>query len=159
LPFCEKAPKKGTLMPILEFDSAGYYDAETDLCNLHRVPPDDKDIDRELQQIQSAFKAKFPQLLDRKDYEFPSWHNNLRLFWVYLYHDDFYTPDLIPFVQQVLRATSRSWFAEFECYSPALVREGSNPNGYVGMFLIYKETIMFDDSEYWSTVKASLGVK
>jgi hypothetical protein len=146
-------------MQILELDLAGYCAAESDLCNLHRALDSDEAIERELHEIQAAFQARFPQLTCRKDYEFPDWHHHLRLFWVYLYHDDFYTPEFIPFVQQILRAAPRSWFAEFECYSPALVRQDTNAAGFVGEFLIYKETIMFAVSKNWATVKDRLGIK
>lgn len=145
-------------MNIFNLDTAGFCGAESDLCTLHRVANGDEQIGRELQEIRAAFIARFPRLLAREDYEFPDWHHYQRLFWVYLYHDDFYTPELIPFVQQILQAAPRSWFAEFECYSPALVSEDSNPAGYVGDFLIYKETVIFDDSEGWSLVKARLQI-
>jgi hypothetical protein len=145
-------------MQILNLDIKAYSAAESDLCGLHRASEEDEEIELELNQLHAAFAARYPQSEPREKHEFPDWHHHLRLFWVYLYHDEFYTPEFIPFVQQLLRAQPRSWFAEFECSSPALVDEKENPNGWVGGFLIYKDTVIFDGCERWPLVQARLGM-
>ncbi len=144
-------------MQILELDIPGYCAAEQDLCRLHSVPEEDVQIEAEIQQLQQRFGKQYRRLKNRKDFDFPDWHHNLRLFWVYLYADAFYTPAFIPFIQQSLHSMPRSWFAEFECYSPA-IESPELPSGSVGQFLVYKDTVIFDDCEQWATYRPKLGL-
>jgi hypothetical protein len=76
---------------------------------------------------------------------------------VYLHADEFYKAAFIPFIQESLKSMPRSWFAEFECYSPAL-ESSALPSGYIGNFLVYKDTAIFDASERWATYRPKLGV-
>jgi hypothetical protein len=145
-------------MRIFLHGNSRYCQEERDLCNLHRVSESDVKIDAELKQIHSAFAADYPQLKIDTDFEFPDWHHNLRLFWAYLHHDDFFTPNFIPRVQKILQAAPRSWFAQFKCYSPSTKSEESNPNGFVGTFLIYKDSVIFSETEYWPAAMPRLGI-
>jgi hypothetical protein len=144
-------------MKTLQLDIPGYCAAEQDLCRLHAVPEEDQEIEVEIRLLQDRFAKQFPRLTIRKDFEFPDWHHNIRLLWAYLYADEFYTPALIPFVQDCLKSMPRSWFAEFECYSPAL-ESPELPSGFVGEFLVYKDTMIFDDDEQWATYLPKLGL-
>lgn len=142
-------------MQIFDYHFVRYCATERDLCDLHRVPEEDVWIEKELERIQSTFANAYPQLKRNDDYEFPPWHHNLRLFWAYLYSDQFYDESFIPRVQKTLSLINRSWFAEFECYSPSL-KSAELPSGYIGEFLVFKDTLIFDGNEQWTTFKPKL---
>ena len=144
-------------MQILDFNIERYSDSEGDLCRRHKVSEDDDHIEHELEHIQSSFAAAYPQLKIDTDYEFPPWHHHLRLFWAYLYSDAFYTEDFLPLVGQLLSAMPRSWFAEFECYSPSL-KSPEKPTGWAGDFLVFKDTVIFCNMSDHQEFKAKLGV-
>ena len=142
-------------MQVFDYDNKRYWAAEKDLCQLHKVADDDALIDGELKTIHTAFAKAYPRLKRKDDYEFPSWHHNLRLFWVYLYSDVFYDESFIPRIQNILSSINRSWFAEFECYSPSL-ESPDLPRGDIGQFLIFKDTVIFSDDEQWTTFRSRL---
>lgn len=144
-------------MPILTLDTHEYCETEADLCRMHKASGGDTCIDIELAEIQRGFSEGFPQLRIREDYEFPSWHHGIRLFWVYLYSDAFYRPEFIPRLQSLVSTQQTSWFAQFECYSPS--RQSSElPSGFVGDFLIYKDTVIFHRADGWSEFRPKLQV-
>jgi len=145
-------------MQILDYDSERYFAAEGDLCQAHRVSEDDVRIETELSRLQGRLAKAYPRLKKDRDYEFPDWHHHIRMFWTYLYSDAFYTEDFIPRVQEFLRSTDRSYFAQFECYSPSL-ESPDLPSGYVGQFLLFKDTVMFCKGESWPAFKIKLNVK
>ena len=142
-------------MQIFEYDIPRYSDAERDLCALHKVSDDDNDIETELRQIQSQFSDLYPHLKEGSDFEFPPWHHNLRLFWVYLYADDFYCKQFVPHLQAILQSLSRSWFAEFECYSPAL-ESAELPSGFFGDFLVYRDSVIFCAGDHVDLLRQKL---
>jgi hypothetical protein len=142
-------------MQILHYDIAAYGAAERDLCKLHRVSEEETLIDMEIEEIQQAFSKLYEELTRDDDYEFPSWHHNLRLFWVYLHSDAFYDERFIPHVQALLAARQRSWFAQFECYSPSL-KSPQLPSGFVGDFIVYKDTVIFSNSDKWALFEPKL---
>ena len=144
-------------MQILEYDIPRYCDAERDLCALHKVPDDDKEIEPELERIQSQFSAQYPHLKADTDFEYPPWHHNLRLFWVYLHVDDFYCKQFVPQVQSILQSQGRSWFGEFECYSPAL-QSAELPGGFFGNFLVYRDTVIFCSGEHVGLLRQKLAL-
>lgn len=142
---------------MIEYDIKQYWSAERDLCKLHKVSEDEVLIETELDRIHGLFGDAYPLLKKQDDYEFPDWHHHIRIFWAYLYSDAFYNDEFIPTIQRILASASRSWFAEFECYSPTL-KSPELPSGDVGTFLLYKDSLIFQESDHWATYKAKLGV-
>jgi hypothetical protein len=117
-----------------------YHQLEQDLCAMHSASEEEDILDREYVDIKTKFSSAYPNAtID--DYEFPEWHNNMRMMWLYLYSDIFYTNDFIRNIQRILNSMSKSWFAQFECYSPSAVTSES-PNGSLGHFMIYKNSVM-----------------
>ena len=138
-------------------NAADYTPIEQDLCKLHEVEESDTLIGLEYRQIQDSFQNAFPNLVLNDDFEFPDWHHNLRMLWVYLYSDDFYTAEFIPTMSSLLNKMNRPWFAQFECSAPSL-ESSENVQGFIGWFLIYKESVIFSDSEKWAPYQVKLGV-
>ena len=138
-------------------DSIDYTAIEQELCELHLVDETDALICTEYQQIQSSFQNLFPSLVVDEDFELPDWHNHIRMLWVYLYSDEFYTPELIPRVHMILARMKRPWFAQFECFSPELESSENKP-GLVGDFLLFRESVVFSASEGWKQIQPKLGV-
>ena len=128
-----------------------YGSLEQELCGLHLVEDTDSKIDTEFTQLQNVFSATFPNLDNGEDFEFTSWHNNIRMIWVYLYSDQFYNSELLARIKQMIDSMERPWFAQFECYSPALESK-SNPNGVIGDFLLYRDSVVFSNSAGWDLI-------
>src|SRR6188474_1623023 len=103
-------------MQVFHYDIPAYCDLEKDLCSLHAVPEEFEGIGDEWREIQEAFRSEF-RAIPEGGYEFPDWHHNIRMLWVYLYSDLFYTPKFIATIQRILEGMREPWFAQFECYS------------------------------------------
>ena len=127
-----------------------YTAVEQEVCGLHLVV-DDQAIDNEFRAVKSQFIAKFPALNLDDDFEFTDWHHNIRMLWVYLYSDKFYTADLLSNIYGILETTEFKWFAQFECYSPR-VENVDSQSGLVGSFFIYKESAVFCDHSGWAGI-------
>ncbi len=141
-------------MKTIYYSIPEYHAVEQDLCLTHFAGEHDKGIDAEYKDIQSKFRCMFPNIID-DDIEFPEWHHNIRMMWAYLYSDMLYTSEFIPIVQQTLQSMPNPWFAQFECFSPSLETPES-PSGFAGHFVVYKDTLIFSESESISIVASKL---
>lgn len=144
-------------MQVLRYNIEKYCAAERDLCSLHAVPEEYEGINEEYETAKRLFAQAFGNLKDGIDYELPDWHHNIRMLWVYVYSDSFYCPQFVGCIKQLLRDMPHEWFAQFECYSPARESAGL-PTGWVGDFLIYKDTAMFCESDGWNDYRSKLGI-
>jgi hypothetical protein len=142
-------------MKVLNLSDDEFSTLELDLCNKHGVPVDDDRIEIELKDIQGRFCVGCPSA-NESDYEFPDWHNHCRLFWAYLYTDDFFDTDFVPLICKVISSQPRSWFAQFECYSPSL-ESSELPTGAIGDFLVFEDTVAFCEDEAWQLFRPRLG--
>ncbi len=131
---------KITVHPLEKYD-----ELEQDLCSLHAASDAEEVVDREYADIRSKFATSFP-CATHDDYGFPEWHHNLRMLWVYLYSDVFYTPELLRNLQRITESMEMSWFMQFECYSPSLESD-ELPTGYLGHFLVYKDSVIVCEDE------------
>jgi len=130
---------------IIKYTLEEYSKLEQDLCELHH----ETDIEKEYEVITNLFRKLFNEFEEDTDFEIPEWHNEIRMLWVYLYHDSFYKKEFIKKIQAMLAQQPKSWFAQFECFSPKLESE-QLPTGMIGTYIIYKDSIIFDQSEEWS---------
>ena len=127
---------------------ADYSQLEQEICGLHLASDGDV-LDREFGEIKTRFSEAYPTLKENNDYEFTDWHNNLRMLWVYLYSGDFYNSELISNTFCLIESMSSPWFLQFECYSKSL-ESNSNQIGAIGCFLVYKDSVIFDDNPEWN---------
>ena len=130
---------------------------EQELCGFHLVAENDSNIDQEFANIQQMFVEEFCGLKKDEDYELPDWHDNIRMLWVYIYSDKFYDLNLIAKIERIVNAMENPWLAQFECYSPALESD-SNQSGLIGWFLVYKESVVFSNSDQWGRIASRIGV-
>ena len=143
-------------MKVLNLSEDEYSDLSLDLWNTHGVSVEDDQIEIELKDLQGRFRSGYPSV-NESDYEFPDWHNHCRLFWAYLYTDDFFDTNVVPLICEAISSQPRSWFAQFECYSPSL-ESSELPTGAIGDFLIFQDTIAFCESESWQLFRPRLGL-
>ena len=68
-----------------------YTATEQEVCGLHLANKDEA-IDSEYELIKAQFVATHRDFNRDDDFEFPDWHANIRMLWVYLYSDGFYAP-------------------------------------------------------------------
>ena len=127
-----------------------YTALEQELCGLH-LASDDSQIDSEFEQMKAQFTAKYPELDRDEHFEFTDWHSNIRMLWVYLYSDQFYSPKLLANIHDILNSTNFQWFAQFECYSP-IFETNTNQTGSIGCFFVYKDSAVFDNCAEWNHV-------
>lgn len=134
-----------------------YTELEQEICGLHLVAEDTPGMDQEFASIQKMFVEEFPDLKKDEDYELTDWHDNIRMLWVYLYSDEFYDLNLIPKIERIINALENPWFAQFECSSLTL-KSDSNQMGLIGWFLVYKESVVFSNSDEWDRIASKIGV-
>ena len=133
-----------------------YSQLEQEICELYLAAGDDM-LDREFSEIKTRFRDAYPTLKEGDDYEFTDWHNNLRMLWVYLYSDDFYNSELISNTSSLIESMKSAWFLQFECYSKSFESK-SNQIGAVGCFLVYKDSVVFDDCQEWNQLLKQIAV-
>ena len=127
-----------------------YTATEQEVCSLH-LASDDQFIDTEFESIKAQFTTKYSDLKLEEDFEFPNWHENIRMLWVYLYSDQFYTTELLSNIHSILESTDFKWFAQFECYSPIL-EYNDNQTGSIGSFFVFKDSAVFCDRAEWGQI-------
>ena len=145
------------MLNIQTLNIKDYCAIDSDLFKMHHMPEEEFDISGEYKEIQRKFISLFPQLTLNTDFEIPEWHNEVRMLWVYLYHDFFYNEQFINNIQNILGSMKYPWYSQFECYSPSL-KSKQLPSGALGQFIIYKESVIFIENEHWNTFKPKLGV-
>jgi hypothetical protein len=96
---------------------------------------DTRDSENEWRALLAAFASEFP-IFAKKDYEFADWHYEMRSIFACLYNEEFYKPDFIPKVQQILRNQKNESFAKFECFD--------NNSDLVGCIMIFKHEVIFN---------------
>jgi hypothetical protein len=124
---------------VLRYDGHAYSELEGELCSIHSVPESFEGIGKEWSELQLAFRREFKEIPE-DGYEFPDWHDNIRMLWVYLYSDLFYTPQFLPKVQRILEGRNPGWFAQFECH----FLEAK----LMGWFLVYRDSIVFGNDTW-----------
>ena len=127
-----------------------YTATEQEVCGLHLANKGEA-IDSEYELIKAQFVATHRDFNRDDDFEFPDWHANIRMLWVYLYSDRFYAPELLVNIHSIIESTDFRWFAQFECYSPIL-ENTDNRTGSIGSFFVYNNSAVFCDSVEWDQI-------
>ena len=133
------------------FASAEYHTIESDLCQMHKVPDEFDGIDDEWADIKSRFMRRIGRefLLSRADkagdFEFPDWHSNIRMLWIYLYAARLFTPRLPEAIAYALEPYGELWFAQCECYAD----EEQRPHHDIGYFIYQNGLFLVLQSEEW----------
>lgn len=83
-------------------------------------------VDTELDVIQARFREHVAELgAEDEAWEFPGHRQHVRVFYIYLYSPQLYTPQLATAVHRALEGLDE-WICELECYSiPGDDAEGS----------------------------------
>lgn len=143
------------------FASAEYHTIESDLCRMHKVPDEFDGIDDEWAEIKSRFMSRIGRefSLSRADkagdFEFPDWHSNIRMLWIYLYAEGLYLPRLPEAISFALEPYANVWFAQCECYTDAKQR----PHNDIGYVMYQKGLFLVLQSDAWAEYLGKLGLE
>jgi len=141
---------------IFSLDEFG--DIAKDLCSIHKVPEKNEAIDDEWADIKRRFAEEMGESLKLDvDYEFPDWHHNIRLFWLYLYSERLFSPRLLDAICAALAPYDDRWFAQCECYSDQSVPGGGRVSS-IGEFIVHKNSVLVSESEAWPVYLPKLGL-
>ncbi len=144
-------------MEIKFFSLEEYCDIERDLCSIHAVAEENEAIDAEWKDIKQRFsEALGSSFAIAQDYEFPDWHSNIQMLWIYLYAEKLYSPLLIVAIRHALAPYDGRWFAQCECYSDQPVPGRDNVSS-IGDFIIQKDMLLVSQSEAWPLYLPKLG--
>ena len=137
-------------MQVIHYNIKEYCAVESELCDIHSTKG--KDFDDEYELVCNRFRKEFSEFENDEDYEIPEYHSEIRMLWVYLYKEDLYDSRFISRLKRIIDMP-KSWFAQFECYS----KNDDGGYNFIGDFIIYKDSLIFDENENWDEYKIKLG--
>jgi len=76
-----------------------------------------EEVEADLKIMQDRFRAGMSGLgIEGTDWEFPGHYQHVRVFYVYVYSESLYRPELVRLIETTMAGFDASWVGEFECF-------------------------------------------